>query len=208
MKKLVLLFLHIVPIVCISQTKLISHKSHSGSNADFKIAMEANLFDIGASNFGDVPYREVKNSSLDTVIYVSKGKAVMITSEYCKQVEKRRKQEEDKTPGTFWKAGKDTVFNHPLFSKNHSLDSIKMVLKTQYHFQNEVDKVVFIGFDNKVKKYKKENRKYKKSGFFVPAGNDTDFPSKFVFVVALALVSILVAFFTWKANAYETLVSE
>ena len=207
MKKSVLFFLHIFSIVCFSQTKLISHKSHSGSNPDFRIAMEENLFDIGDSNLGDVPYRDIVNSNLDTVIYVSKGKSVMITSDYCKRVEKRRKEAEDKSLGAFWKAGRDTVFNHPLFSRKHSLDSIKTILKGQYNFQNDIDKVVFIGFDNKTKKYKKENRKSKKTGFFV-SGNDPGFPPKFIFVVILAFISCLVAFFTWKANTYETAVTE
>ena len=208
MKKLALLILTIVPLLGFSQTKRISHKSHSGSDAHFRIAMEEHLFDIADSNLGDVPYRDIKNSSLDTVIYVSKGKTVMITSEYCKRVEKRRKQDEEKGLGQLWKAGRDTVFNHSLFSKNHSLDSVKMVLKTQYHFQNEVDKVVFIGFDNKVKKYKKENRRNKKSVFPVSTNTDTSFPSKFIFLMVLALFSCLVAFFTWKANEHEAMVAE
>lgn len=207
MKKLVVFILNIFSIVCFSQTKLISHKSHSGSNPDFRIAMEENLFDIGDSNLGDVPYRDIVNSNLDTVIYVSKGKSVMITSEYCKRVERRMRNKEDKELGTLWKAGKDTVFNHPLFSKNHSLDSIKMVLKSQYNFQNDIEKVVFIGFDNKVKKYKRENRKNRKSVIFISDGN-SGFPPKFIFVVALAFISCLVAFFTWKANRYETVAAE
>ena len=38
--------------------------------------------------------------------------------------------------------------NHPLFSHQHSLDSIKSVLALQYNFQNSIDSVVFVGFDN------------------------------------------------------------
>ena len=201
MKKLALLFVHLFSLVCFSQTKLISHKSHSGSASDFRIAMKEGLFDIGDSNLGDVPYRTVVNASLDTVVYVSKGKSVMITSEHCKRVMKRAK-DDGEGESTLWKAGRDTVFNHPLFSKNHSLDSIRMVLKNEYHFENDMDKVVFIGFDNKIKKYKKENRKRKKSGFFVfDAGSG--FPPKFIFILALSFISGLVVYFTRKANSLE-----
>jgi hypothetical protein len=37
-----------------------------------------------------------------------------------------------------------------LFSKRHSLDSIKKVIKAQYHFKNPVEKTIFVGFDNNV----------------------------------------------------------
>ncbi|RZL30277.1 MAG: hypothetical protein EOO96_18460, partial [Pedobacter sp.] len=54
-----------ISTVCFSQTKLIAHKSHSGSNANFRLAMNKNLFDIGQSNFGIV-VKTIKNK-VDTV---------------------------------------------------------------------------------------------------------------------------------------------
>jgi len=189
-------------MISFSQTKLISHKSHSGSDSNFRIALEKNLFDIGDSNLGDVPYREVKNAQLDTVIYISKGKSVMKTSEYCKIENKYNRINEDKSLGNFWKKGTDTLLNHPLFSKKHSLDSIKNVLKQQFHFKNDIDKVIFIGFDNKAEKKKK-----KKSGMALNNDSNFDFPSKPLLVLCLVLLSSIVVYFTWKTTMYKTLVS-
>lgn len=175
-----------------SQTKLISHKSHSGSMATFGMAVENNLFDIGASNFGEYPYRTIVTSQLDSVIFLSKDKAVMITSEYCssQHISIQDTIGDDKK---LWQAGRDTVLNHQLFSQRHSLDSIKTVLKTQYNFQNEIDKVVFIGYDNDKKALRKENRKKKKKSIIPVITNDTGFPPKGLLVMILAALSGLVA---------------
>lgn len=42
----------------------------------------------------------------------------------------------------------DTIQNHPLFPKQHSLDSIKQVLANDYNFQNQLETIVFVGYDN------------------------------------------------------------
>ncbi|RZK55325.1 MAG: hypothetical protein EOO87_08170, partial [Pedobacter sp.] len=54
-----------VSVTCVAQTKLISHKSHSGSNSNFRLALNKNLFDIEQSNFGLVT-KIIKNK-VDTV---------------------------------------------------------------------------------------------------------------------------------------------
>jgi hypothetical protein len=202
MRRLSLFFCVSFSAISFSQTKLISHKSHSGSDSNFRIALEKNLFDIGDSNLGDVPYREVKNAQLDTVIYISKGKSVMKTSEYCKIENKYNRINEDKSSGNFWKKGTDTVFNHPLFSKKNSLDSIKNVLKQQFHFKNDIDKVIFIGFDNNSQKHPK-----KKSETILNTDSNSDFPTKPFLILSIALLSILVVYFSWKTTTYKTLVS-
>ncbi len=202
MRRLSLFFFSLFSIISLSQTKLISHKSHSGTTANFRIALDENLFDIGDSNLGDVPYREVKNAQLDTVIYISKGKSVMITSEYCKIENRYDRINEDKSLGDFWKKGADTVFNHPLFSKKHSLDSIKDVLKKQFHFKNDIDKVIFIGFDNKSEKHRK-----KKSETIFNTDSNIDFPTKPFLILCLILLSTIVVYFTWKTATYKTLIS-
>jgi hypothetical protein len=202
MRRFSLYFFCLFSTISLSQTKLISHKSHSGTNANFRIALEENLFDIGDSNLGDVPYREVKNAQLDTVIYISKGKSVMITSEYCKVENRYHRINEDKSLGDFWKKGTDTVFDHPLFSKKHSLDSIKDVLKKQFHFKNDIDKVIFIGFDNKLQKHRK-----KKSETILNTDSNPDFPTKPFLIFCLVLLSTIVVYFTWKTATYKTLVT-
>lgn len=181
------------------QTKLISHKSHSGSMATFGMAVENNLFDIGESNFGEYPYRTIVTSQLDSVIFISEDKAVMITSEHCssQHISIQDTIDNDKI---FWQAGRDTVLNHQLFSQRHSLDSIKTVLKTKYNFRNEIDKVVFIGYDNDKKALRKENRKKKKKSVIPIITDDTGFPPKELMVMLLAALSGLVALTSYFYN--------
>jgi hypothetical protein len=99
-----------------AQTKLIAHKSHSGSDRNFRIAYDAGFFDMDNSNFGMAPERTVRTASLDSLILISDTLAVMVTSEYCKRPISRKK---DAT--TKWREGRDTVRNHPLFSKRYSI---------------------------------------------------------------------------------------
>lgn len=56
-----------------AQTKLISFRSHSGSNAHFRTAVEKDLFDIGNSNFGIVEIEKI-----DSVIRESKNRIIVI----------------------------------------------------------------------------------------------------------------------------------
>jgi hypothetical protein len=193
MRMLIVTFCSLFSIIGMAQTKLISHKSHSGSNTNFRIALEENLFDIENSNLGAAPDRFERNANLDTVVYVSKGKAVMITSEHCVKTDRDSYKI---IQSKLWRAGKDTVFNHPLFSKNHSLDSIKNVLKEQYNFKNNID-------DNTIQKQKNKSKKQKKS--IVPT--ITTFPSKPLFLLLLALLSSLVVYFSWRVNQVKITVS-
>ncbi len=190
MKNFTFLFV-LVSFTGFCQTRLISHKSHSGSTATFTTALKNNLFDSDASNFGVAPIRTVKTAQLDSVIFISHDKAVMVTSEYChtEDMRGRAKEDNEKAERTLWKAGRDTVYNHPLFSRNHSLDSIRSVLKNDYFFKNDIDNTVFIGYDNKTKKYEREEKKRKKSTFYVGRTGNDNFPSKPMLVFILALLS-------------------
>jgi hypothetical protein len=127
------------------QTKMISHKSHSGSNTTFSNSIKMNLFNIGESNFGMAPERFVRNSNLDTLKLLSPHVAVMITSETCFREDYSR----NKSSMELWSAGSDTVFDHPVFNSKNSLDQIKTKLKNEYYFSNSIDNVVFIGFEGK-----------------------------------------------------------
>jgi len=141
MKKLLISILGLTLIMndVFAQTKLIAHKSHSGNMRDFKKSLCENLFDVKASNFGDIPMKYVKNSKLDSVIFISSEKTIMITS---------KAWHYNYQDTTIWKPGREIVKNHPLLSKQHALDSIKLVLKSEYYFTNSIDSVVFIGYDN------------------------------------------------------------
>jgi len=122
------------------QTKRIAHKSHSGKNETFRAALMNSLFGLEGSNFGQAPTPIVKNSKLDSVIFLSDKRVIMVTSNYC--INNRTAK------STLWSAGRDTVVNHPLFSKKHDLDSIKAVLQAQYYFENPAESVTFVGYDN------------------------------------------------------------
>lgn len=143
---LLFFFLLCINFLTFSQTKMISHKSHSGSSVNFKKALKENLFTIGESNFGMAPQRHVRNSKLDTVKLLSSNVAIMITSESCHWEEYDGR---DRSTESVWSAGTDTVYDHPVFNAKNSLPEIKSKLKREYFFANSIDSVVFIGFDGK-----------------------------------------------------------
>jgi len=149
MKNIFLLIL-LVPLLNIighSQTKLISHKSHSGSKMGFKLAAKKSLFNINESNFGMAPQRFIRNSNLDSVILISEKKAIMITSESCRWEDYGSREDKYNGKGEIWSAGLDTVEDHPVFTSKNSIKEIKSILKNEYFFSNPIDSVVFIGFD-------------------------------------------------------------
>lgn len=183
--------------VCFSQTKLISHKSHSGSDAEFRIAFENNLFDTENSNLGVAPNRYERNAVLDSVIYVSDEEAILVTSQFC--VESDR-EDYKILSSKKWSAGKEAVYHHNLFSKKHSLDSIKAVLKSQYSFRNDIDKVVFVGYDNQAEKPKKKKKA-------ITPVSDFSLPAKPLLILLLTLLSLIVAYFIWKTSDFKTLAS-
>jgi hypothetical protein len=152
MKNTLILFLSLTYISSQAQTKLIAHKSHSGTNADFSTAFSNDLFDMDEDNLGMAPERfEIKKKhlhpQLDSVIFVSEQKVILVTSNVCTMEDVYSYKKQD-TKNEVWSPGKEIAHNHPLFSKNHSLDSIKAVLKNSYGFENPIDNVVFVGYDN------------------------------------------------------------
>ncbi|MDF2553233.1 MAG: cell wall anchor protein [Chryseobacterium sp.] len=128
-----------------SQTKLISYKSHSGDIKYFEKSIVEDSYNTNYSNLGMAPERFVTNSKLDSVIIIDGKKSVMVTSLFCKN---RRNGNTEK-----WKAGRDTVYNHAIFS-SENIDSVKKILKKNYYFQNNIDSTVFLKYDSKTKKYK------------------------------------------------------
>lgn len=141
-----------------AQTKFISYKSHSGNKRHLNTALSRNLFSMGESNFGMAPQRMVRNSKLDTVILVSEKKAIMITSEYCHFEDYGGG---DRSSAQLWNAGKDTVYDHPVFNSGKSVSEIKKTLKQEYYFANPIDSVVFLGFDGEYYKETTKNTKQK-----------------------------------------------
>lgn len=147
MRQIVICFFSLISTSLLAQTKEIAFKSHSGNMANFNIVLNNELFDSEESNFG-LP--EVKKTyRLDSVIFLSDSVSVLVKREY---------SQPNIGPMNTSKPGevkRDTVFKDPLFTRKHSLDSIKNVLKAGGQYVNPVNKTVFIGFDNK--KNKKNN---------------------------------------------------
>lgn len=174
--------------VVFAQTKLIAFKSHSGNMENFKNAYEENLFDLPNDNFGAAPNRWVNEAALDSLIYINDTAVIMVTSNYC--------MSEFSINYKNWGPGKDTVYNHPLFCKKHSLDSIKEVLKTSYNFANSMDTVKFIGYDNLKKvKSKRKQKGFINVFFFDNNSNNFNLPSIFI---SIFLASIVFVLFTQK----------
>jgi len=67
--------------------------------------------------------------------------------------------------------------------RRHELDSIKLNLKEHYHFANDIDKTVFIGYDNKKFKVKR------KKSVFVPFFDDLNW-RKPTLVLMLSLLCL------------------
>ncbi|WP_210151065.1 hypothetical protein [Chryseobacterium scophthalmum] len=133
-----------------SQTKLISYKSHSGDMKYFEKSIVEDSYNTNYSNLGMAPQRYVTNSKLDSVIIIDDKKSVIVTSNYCKIRGNANPQK--------WKPGRDTVYNHPIFSDDN-IDNVKKVLKSEYNFQNDIDSTVFLKYDKKTKEYKSINPK-------------------------------------------------
>lgn len=198
-----------------AQTKLIAHKSHSGSNATFSKALKSVLFDKGDSNFGMAPNPNIKYAVLDSVIIISDSQAVMVTSDYCRGPRYGKRDEETREyEAVQWKAGSDTVLHHPLFKKEHKLDSVRGVVQSKYWF-NPADKTVFIGFDEQKKDSIVEEEQFEEDGDTEKKkngsagafsdGNDSNSPNQILvllLVVIGAVVMALVHFNKSKVSQY------
>lgn len=129
------LSLSLLCLTCFSQTKLISHRSHSGSNNNFRRAIENNLFDIENSNFGlSIQYVE----KVDSVILKS-ANTILISRKKYRIINGKT----DKTTRTI-----DTInrANSIQFFKAKNIDSLKKEIKRTYKLIN-LDSAKFIGFN-------------------------------------------------------------
>lgn len=203
MKRSIILLLCFISIAALAQTKKIAFKSHSGSAENFSLALENELFDMENSNFGVAPSYEIQQARLDSVIFVCDTLALMVTSQQCMRV-LRHSQQPLENP-RIWKPGKAEVINHPLFSKQHSLDSIKEVIRTQYNFQNPIEKVVFIGYDNNIPVTEKKKKPDHVRGMVLPAdiGNTPGRGTGGLIVAGILLASLLGGVLSWQYYRFQ-----
>lgn len=114
-----------------AQTKLISFRSHSGSNAHFRTAVEKDMFDIGHSNFGIVE-REI----IDSVVMGSNNR-IIVSRKFHGSGKSDRSD-------TLTSANASEIFAAT------SEQSMKAALQKKYR-RAMLDKTKFIGFNNKFK---------------------------------------------------------
>lgn len=183
MKSLLILLLGIACGVAASaQTRMIAHKSHSGSMENYKAGQEAGWSDVENSNFGLYTI-----DFLDTVIRVNDTSTVLVRSSHLGS----------------WKRApisqcRDTVYNHPQYT-GKSVEKMKSGMKKNPAYDNHVDSVKFIGFE-------KENDKKKNNILPVSAtgsrpGPGSGSPLVLIFMV-VALVSVVTG---WVYYKYEQL---
>lgn len=127
---------------CFGQTKLISHRSHSGDDATFRVAVEHDLFDIGNSNFG---LRTEWVQKIDTVIFRSPTKIVVVWTKYTTTNLGPKHYNQTHKAQILTKAEAAPVF------KAQSSDSLKAELRKMYKTY-KMDSTLFIGFDKQFKK--------------------------------------------------------
>ena len=129
-----------VGLIAQSQTKIIAHKSHSGSVSTFSKAYKNNLFDINCSNFGLPGNADVV--VLDSVIAVNDSKILLKkrVSNHCYPFGTNYK----KLKESDFERKTDTIYNHNLLNRNNAVSFIKSSYK--HAFSNPIEEVVFIGF--------------------------------------------------------------
>lgn len=158
MKINILLLFLFATVLCEAQTKVIAHKSHSGSRQSFSKAYQNNLFDINRSNFGHPGFRSVV--LLDTIIAVNDSLTVlkMRESNSCHSVLVDYKELSDSD----FKSKTDTLINHEWLHKNNPkvlrelkkssggiycpIEAVGYVNSYRIRFENPARQVVLIGF--------------------------------------------------------------
>jgi len=163
--KTILVFTLLTITACtFAQTDIIEMKSRNRSLKKYD-RMSISTNDHVSSNFGMAPDPLVKTAVLDSIKSLTDSTAVVYTSEYCtrgyhleyesiyidslgRELNEPRRVYGNPRLGQFWQPGADTVVNHPIFTRRHSLDSVKRVIDRDYNFNLPSDSVTFIGFDN------------------------------------------------------------
>ena len=144
MKTLTFITACLFSITCFGQTKLIAFRSHSGSNANFRVAVEHNLFDIGRSNFGTHTEQVDK---IDTIILKTNKKIIILRKSYTITLPIRMKPYDI----TYFRDTLTKASYADFFLANNA-DSLKTAIRAMYRKRYKfvkLDSTVFIGFGKK-----------------------------------------------------------
>lgn len=127
-----LLSLAFLSTMGLAQTKSIYAKRHEASH--FVAG-----FDHVETNLGMAPERWVRHSELKKVTKINDSMVVMETNLSCEETFSRQQSK--------WSPGQDTTFNHPIFTADISVDSMRRILEETYFFENDMAQVRFEGFE-------------------------------------------------------------
>ncbi len=134
-----------VTTVGFAQTKLISHKSHSGSSQNFSKAYKNNLFNLKDSNFGHPGNANIL--VVDTIIAINEAVTVVKYRE--SNICYRFGTDYTSLNKSDFKHKTDTLKNDSVYFKGNSEKQIKASnwsLIGNNWYNNPIDRVVFIGF--------------------------------------------------------------
>lgn len=174
----------LLSIPVFSQTRLIAFKSHSGHSEHFKTAVSENLFDANLANLGD-PKPYFQKSTLDSLIILDDQEGVLVASSISDLVfddEKREKQ-----------PVREVVHKRVLFSKKN-IDSVKAILKRDYHFDNNVDSVIVVEYNKRKKSYKEVGSSIEK-----PKKDKSD-KTRGGLLIGILMLSGVSGLYSWKRN--------
>jgi hypothetical protein len=155
MKTLTFITACLFSITCFGQTKLISFRSHSGSNANFRVAVERDIFDIGDSNFGNPPLQHI--DKIDTIILKGNNKIIILGKAY-----NIYRQGNDKPHDIGYFRDTLTKAAYADFFLANNADSLKTDVRAMYRKRYrfvKLDSTLFIGFDKKFKQRRAAQKK-------------------------------------------------
>lgn len=130
-KVIFILVLGAISSYSFAQTKLIAHKSHSGSGKNFTLALKSNKFRLKHSNFGLHEYliTEVKKAE------ILKGKTIIVTlKEYWNTNTKKQT------------IRRDTLHNSPLLKKGYAPPEFKNALQKHYKAQGRSKNIELLNY--------------------------------------------------------------
>lgn len=127
---------------CQAQTKVIAHKSHSGSNQSFSKAYKQRSADLERSNFGLPGNKNI--FVLDTVVAVNDSVTILKMRESSVCFPYRTPYTELKASD--FKPKSVRLVNDPVFTRKKTIADIKSARYYDLDFSNPIEGVVFIGF--------------------------------------------------------------
>ena len=194
MKKIAFILILTIGFIGHSQTKLIAHKSHSGSDKTFALAVNSSLFDSVDSNLGAPPIQTKDYVTLDSIVYVAKNKVVLIKSEYTQRYRYQKKCSKDELV----KISRDTMTIKPKSNKNGlTANEVKEKILTLESYNNKPEEIIYSGFDEKSK------RKKNKKSLLDVVIDFPNLPNSFFLIGLLTILSFLVYLIAAAAKAQK-----